>query len=156
MSDATFEDDEGEIRPRLLSNNQILGFIARRWLAQPRRFWFMVGLFTFATLCELAIPWAAGGLVDAVSNPARVMKAAWIAWATLSGIYVLYYFSRTIAFRNNAFAQPIKLVQFIGQHSGTMKVRPDQKIVVTRDWPTADDRLAGAKALLTQLAKLAG
>ena len=62
----------------------------------------------------------------------------------------------TIAFRNNAFAQPIKLVQFIGQHSGTMKVRPDQKIVVTRDWPTADDRLAGAKALLTQLAKLAG
>ena len=100
MSDATFEDDEGEIRPRLLSNNQILGFIARRWLAQPRRFWFMVGLFTFATLCELAIPWAAGGLVDAVSNPARVMKAAWIAWATLSGIYVLYYFSRTIAFRN--------------------------------------------------------
>ncbi len=62
----------------------------------------------------------------------------------------------TIAFRNNAFAQPIKLVQFIAQHGGTMKVRPDQKIVVTRDWPTADDRLAGSKALLTQLAKLAG
>ena len=26
--------------------------------------------------------------------------------------------------------------RFISQHSGTMKVRPDQKIVVTRDWPT--------------------
>jgi len=61
----------------------------------------------------------------------------------------------TIAFRNNAFAQPIKLVQFIAAHSGTMKVRPDQKVVVTRDWPTADDRLAGVKALLAQLAKLA-
>ena len=61
----------------------------------------------------------------------------------------------TIAFRGNAFAQPLKLVQFIAQHSGTMKVRPDQKVVVTRDWPTADDRLAGVKALLTQLAKLA-
>ncbi len=61
----------------------------------------------------------------------------------------------TITFRGNAFAQPMKLVQFIAQHSGTMKVRPDQKIVVTRDWPTADDRLAGARALLTQLAKLA-
>jgi len=36
-----------------------------------------------------------------------------------------------------------------------MKVRPDQKVVVTRDWPTADDRLAGVKALLAQLAKLA-
>ena len=60
-----------------------------------------------------------------------------------------------IAFRNNAFANPLKLIQFINQHSGTMKVRPDQKIVVTRDWPTADDRLNGAKALLGQLVKLA-
>ena len=61
----------------------------------------------------------------------------------------------TIAFRNNQFANPLKLIQFISQHGGTMKVRPDQKIVVTRDWPTPDDRLNGAKALLGQLAKLA-
>jgi transcription-repair coupling factor (superfamily II helicase) len=61
----------------------------------------------------------------------------------------------TIAFRNNSFANPLKLIQFINQHSGTMKVRPDQKIVVTRDWPTPEDRLAGAKALLGQLAKMA-
>jgi transcription-repair coupling factor (superfamily II helicase) len=61
----------------------------------------------------------------------------------------------TLAFRNNAFAQPLKLVQFIAAHSGTMKVRPDQKVVVTRDWPTPDERLAGIKALLGQLAKLA-
>jgi transcription-repair coupling factor (superfamily II helicase) len=61
----------------------------------------------------------------------------------------------TIAFRNNAFANPVKLIQFISQHAGTMKVRPDQKIVVTRDWPTPDDRLKGARALLDQLAKLA-
>jgi transcription-repair coupling factor (superfamily II helicase) len=61
----------------------------------------------------------------------------------------------TIAFRNNAFANPVALVKLINQHSGTMKVRPDQKIVVSRNWPTPDDRLKGAKALLTQLAKLA-
>ena len=61
----------------------------------------------------------------------------------------------TIAFRNNAFANPVRLIQFISQHAGTMKVRPDQKVVVTRDWPTPDDRLKGAKALLGQLAKLA-
>ena len=61
----------------------------------------------------------------------------------------------TLAFRNNAFAQPLKLVQCIAAHSGTMKVRPDQKVVVTRDWPTPDERLAGIKALLSQLAKLA-
>jgi transcription-repair coupling factor (superfamily II helicase) len=61
----------------------------------------------------------------------------------------------TIAFRGNAFANPLALVKLISQHSGTMKVRPDQKIVVTRDWPTPDDRLAGAKAVVAQLAKLA-
>ena len=61
----------------------------------------------------------------------------------------------TIAFRGNSFANPVKLIQFISQHAGTMKVRPDQKIVVTRDWPTPDDRLKGAKVLLEQLAKLA-
>ena len=37
----------------------------------------------------------------------------------------------TIAFRNNAFANPVALIKLISQHSGTMKVRPDQKIVVT-------------------------
>ena len=61
----------------------------------------------------------------------------------------------TISFRNNSFANPAALIALISRHSGTMKVRPDQKIVVTRDWPTPDDRLNGAKALLTQLAKLA-
>ena len=61
----------------------------------------------------------------------------------------------TIAFRNNAFANPVKLIQFISQHAGSMRVRPDQKVVVSRDWPTPEDRLAGAKVLLGQLAKLA-
>jgi transcription-repair coupling factor (superfamily II helicase) len=61
----------------------------------------------------------------------------------------------TIAFRGNAFADPLALVKLISAHAGTMKVRPDQKVVVTRDWPTPDDRLKGVKALLGQLAKLA-
>jgi transcription-repair coupling factor (superfamily II helicase) len=61
----------------------------------------------------------------------------------------------TIAFRGNAFANPAALIGFINQHGGTMKVRPDQKIVVTRDWATPEERLSGAKSLLTQLVKLA-
>ena len=61
----------------------------------------------------------------------------------------------TIAFRGNSFANPIALVKLINTHSATMKVRPDQKIVVSRDWPTPDARLAGVKAVLGQLAKLA-
>ena len=60
----------------------------------------------------------------------------------------------TIAFRGNAFANPLALVKLINEQSG-MKVRPDQKIVLTRDWPTPQARLVGVKALLAHLAKLA-
>jgi transcription-repair coupling factor (superfamily II helicase) len=61
----------------------------------------------------------------------------------------------TIAFRNNVFANPLALVRFIGAQHGTMKVRPDQKIVVSRDWPTPEARLKGVQAVLSQLVKLA-
>jgi transcription-repair coupling factor (superfamily II helicase) len=61
----------------------------------------------------------------------------------------------TISFRNSMFPNPLALVKLINQHSGTMKVRPDQKVVVTRDWPTPENRLNGVKALMGQLAKLA-
>jgi len=47
------------------------------------------------------------------------------------------------------------MVRFISEHAGTMEVRPDQKVVVMRDWPTPEARLKGAEALLNQLARLA-
>lgn len=60
-----------------------------------------------------------------------------------------------IGFRNSMFANPAGLVGLITAHRGSVKVRPDQKIVVSRDWPAAVDRLKGVKAVMTQLAKLA-
>jgi transcription-repair coupling factor (superfamily II helicase) len=60
-----------------------------------------------------------------------------------------------IGFRNNSFADPLALVKFISAQHGTMKVRPDQKIVVSRDWPTPEARLKGVQQVLGQLAKLA-
>ncbi|MGA7673438.1 MAG: transcription-repair coupling factor [Rhizomicrobium sp.] len=61
----------------------------------------------------------------------------------------------TIAFRHNEFANPLALVKFITAQRGTMKVRPDQKIIVSRDWPTPEARLKGVQAVLSQLVKLA-
>jgi len=60
-----------------------------------------------------------------------------------------------IGFRNNTFANPLALVRLINEHSGTMKVRPDQRIVIARDWPTPEARLKGVQAVLTALSKLA-
>jgi transcription-repair coupling factor (superfamily II helicase) len=61
----------------------------------------------------------------------------------------------TLTFRNNQFPNPLALVKLISQHQGTMKVRPDQKVVVTRDWSTPNMRLKGVKALLGQLSTMA-
>jgi ATP-binding cassette subfamily B protein len=96
MSDDLEDDDD---KPRTLSNLQVLAFIVRRWWTQPVRFVTMTTLFLAGTACEVSIPWAAGGLMDAVTSPARVARTAWIAWATLSGIYITYYVMRTSAFR---------------------------------------------------------
>src|SRR5262249_8041285 len=97
MSD-DFDDDDDK-RPRVLSNMQVLGFVARRWMRQKTRFWVLTGLFLVSTACEVSIPWAAGGLIDAVSAPERVARAGWIAWAALSAVYLTFFTSRMTAFR---------------------------------------------------------
>ncbi|HSC61796.1 MAG TPA: transcription-repair coupling factor [Rhizomicrobium sp.] len=61
----------------------------------------------------------------------------------------------TLTFRNNQFPNPIGLVRLINEHQSTMRVRPDQKVVISRDWPTPALRLKGAQNLLGQLAKIA-
>jgi transcription-repair coupling factor (superfamily II helicase) len=61
----------------------------------------------------------------------------------------------TLTFRNSQFPNPVGLVRLINEHQSTMKVRPDQKVVISRDWPTPALRLKGAQNLLGQLAKIA-
>ena len=60
-----------------------------------------------------------------------------------------------ISFRNNTFANPAGLMKLITDSPRTMKVRPDQKVVITRDWLSTDDRLKGAAQVLRKLAELA-
>ncbi len=60
-----------------------------------------------------------------------------------------------IAFRDNAFAQPERLVGFIRTHGAAAKVRPDMKVVFLQDWETPDERIEGTTIILQQLAALA-
>jgi len=60
-----------------------------------------------------------------------------------------------IAFRDNSFAQPDRLVAFIRQHGQAARVRPDMKVVFFQDWETPEERLTGATEILRQLARLA-
>ncbi|UTD29116.1 transcription-repair coupling factor [Bradyrhizobium sp. WD16] len=60
-----------------------------------------------------------------------------------------------IAFRDNSFAHPDRLVGFIRRHGAAAKVRPDMKVVFLQDWQTPDERIEGATTILRDLADLA-
>ncbi|MEM7269726.1 MAG: TRCF domain-containing protein, partial [Pseudomonadota bacterium] len=59
-----------------------------------------------------------------------------------------------IQFRNDKFANPAGLVQFLEDQRGRAKVR-DNKIVVRRDWREDETRVKGAFAVARDLAKAA-
>ncbi len=104
--DAQDEDEEeGGGGRATLSMRKVLGFVARQWMRRPARFVGFGILMLVATLGELAIPWAAGGLIGAVSQPAHATGSAWRGWAMLSGLYLFIYLVRNRAFRAmNTFA----------------------------------------------------
>ncbi len=58
-----------------------------------------------------------------------------------------------VAFRDNVFANPERLIGFIGEEGA--RVRPDQKVVFMDDWERPEDRLAGTKRILRKLVELA-
>ncbi|MDA5193637.1 transcription-repair coupling factor [Govanella unica] len=61
----------------------------------------------------------------------------------------------TVTFRKGQFANPLGLVDMLSRERGTAKLKPDQRLVIIRDWPSAADRLKGALALAKSLAKIA-
>jgi ATP-binding cassette subfamily B protein len=96
MSDQ-YEDEE-VTRGRVLSNGQVMAFIAGFWL---RRRWLLLGAagMTLASMvCELALPWAARGLVNAVTLPGEA-GGVWVAWALFVGAYLAFAIARNIGFR---------------------------------------------------------
>jgi transcription-repair coupling factor (superfamily II helicase) len=60
-----------------------------------------------------------------------------------------------ITLRNNEFPNPAGLVRMVSDLSNQVRIKPDQKLVFARNWPTAEQRLKGAAAILSKLAKLA-
>ena len=61
----------------------------------------------------------------------------------------------TLSFRDNFYANPGGLVQFISTQAGTAKLRPDHTLVYRRNWEEADERLKGVRHLVENLAVIA-
>ena len=61
----------------------------------------------------------------------------------------------TLSFRNNNFANPAGLVEFVAADVGRTKLRPDHTIVLRRDWTRAAERLRGVRQLAEKLSSIA-
>jgi ATP-binding cassette subfamily B protein len=102
------EDETDRKRPvvggRMLSNGQVIAFVWRQWMRRPGTFALVIVFIIASTACDLAIPWAAGELINAVTGQGAA-KAAWIGWAWLSGLYAVGYMTRLASWRiMNPFA----------------------------------------------------
>jgi transcription-repair coupling factor (superfamily II helicase) len=60
-----------------------------------------------------------------------------------------------IALRGNRFANPVGLVELIQKHAGTLRLRPDQRLVYLRNWDDEAARVKGVSGLLQTLVKIA-
>ncbi|MEO1292503.1 MAG: TRCF domain-containing protein, partial [Pseudomonadota bacterium] len=61
----------------------------------------------------------------------------------------------TLQFRNDTFANPAGLAQFLANPKALAKLKPDHKLVVRRNWEDDVARVKGAYTLCKELAKLA-
>src|SRR5204862_1944062 len=60
-----------------------------------------------------------------------------------------------VTLRGNRFANPAGLVDLSQRHAGTLKLRPDQKLVYLRNWDDEKERLKGVAGLMQAMAKIA-
>ena len=60
-----------------------------------------------------------------------------------------------VTLRGNRFANPAGLVELIQKNAGTLRLRPDHKLVYLRNWEDSKERLAGVARLMQALVKLA-
>lgn len=60
-----------------------------------------------------------------------------------------------LTLRNSEFPNPVGLVKLVSDPANQVRIKPDQKLVFARNWPTPETRLKGTAAILAKLAKLA-
>ncbi|MDB5539792.1 MAG: Transcription-repair coupling factor [Devosia sp.] len=60
-----------------------------------------------------------------------------------------------VTLRHKEFPNPAGLVRMVSDPQMQVRIKPDQKLVFSRDWPTPEARLKGTAAILSRMARLA-
>ena len=93
-----YEDDEAT-RARVLSNGQVLAFIAAYWARRPWLLAATIGLTLVSLGFELMMPWASAQLVAAVGQGVKNAPLVWWAWGIFVGVYLVFAATRNFAMR---------------------------------------------------------
>jgi ATP-binding cassette subfamily B protein len=91
-----YEDEDEAPRERALSNLQVLGFIAGFWMRQPWRLAWVVTFCLVSIGLDMAMPWAAGRMVDTLIQGPTLAPDAWRWWAIFIGLGVTLALVRNI------------------------------------------------------------
>ena len=91
-----YEDEDEAPRERALSNLQVMGFIAGYWRRRPWRLAWVIAFGLIAIGLDMAMPWAAGHLVDTLTRGADAAPDAWRWWGVFVGVSVALAFVRNI------------------------------------------------------------
>jgi ATP-binding cassette subfamily B protein len=92
-------DDEETGRKRVLTNRQIMDFIGGYWSRRPGLVGGAVLCVLIATACELLVPQASQGLVDAALRGPSHAQGAWRAWGFFVAVYLGFALVRNTSMR---------------------------------------------------------
>jgi transcription-repair coupling factor (superfamily II helicase) len=97
-----------------------------------------------------------GPLPDAVNHLLDVIAIKQLCRAAGIARYDAGEGGAIVAFRGDSFPNPEGLVAFIAAQAGTMRLRPDHRLVAVRAWGEVKDRVRESQRLLAELAAIAG
>ena len=93
-----YEDDDSA-RERVLSNGQVLAFIASYWVRRRALLAATITLTLVALGFEMMLPRMSSHFVNAVAARPRRVAAVWNAWGWFVGVYLASSVIRNVAFR---------------------------------------------------------
>jgi transcription-repair coupling factor (superfamily II helicase) len=97
-----------------------------------------------------------GDLPDEVTNLLDIVKIKQLC--RLAGVSQMDAGPKgaIIAFHQNTPPKPERLLAWMAERPGTVKLRPDHKLSILRGWDSTRERVKGIHALMGDLARLAG
>jgi transcription-repair coupling factor (superfamily II helicase) len=60
-----------------------------------------------------------------------------------------------LTFRNNVFARPDALIQYVTRNARTLKIRGDQKLVIMKEWVNEEAKMKGLRESVSEIVALA-